>query len=114
MTALFIPAIREPNGDGSSVAAVDREQRYSRFEAQFADCDVILVEGDLQTTAPRIEVWRIAVAEHPYAAEDRLISALISDDAATGVACDRILRSDIQAIANFVLTATVDLASAEP
>jgi molybdopterin-guanine dinucleotide biosynthesis adapter protein len=104
MTALFIPAIREPNDDGSSGVAVDRERRYSRFEAQFADCDVILVEGDLQTTAPRLEVWRMAVAEHPYAAEDQQISALISDDVPTGVTRDRIPRSDIQAIGDFVLT----------
>jgi molybdopterin-guanine dinucleotide biosynthesis protein MobB len=103
MTALFIPAVREPNDDGSSGVAVDRELRYTRFETQFADCDVILVEGDLHTLAPRLEVWRKAVAEHPYVAEDRLISALISDDVPTGVACDRIRRSDIHSIADFVL-----------
>ena len=70
MTAVFIPTDGLESGDG----------RYARFEAQFADCDLILVEGDLQSAAPRLEVWRSVVSERPYAFTDRGIAAVISDD----------------------------------
>ncbi len=70
MAAMFIPSSREDSG----------EQRYARFESLFADCRLILVEGDLQSPAPRLEVWRNVVSERPYAADDPRILAVISDD----------------------------------
>lgn len=54
--------------------------RYAAFEALFADCDVILVEGDSSTTASRVEVWRQAAAERPISASDDSILAVITDD----------------------------------
>lgn len=73
MTALFVPTDSAESGDG----------RYVRFETQFADCDLILVEGDLHSRATRLEVWRSAVSERPYAASDPDITAVISDDSAS-------------------------------
>jgi len=70
MAAMFIPSSREDSG----------EQRYARFESLFAECRLILVEGDLQSPAPRLEVWRSVVSERPYAADDPRILAVISDD----------------------------------
>lgn len=95
MTAVFIPVNRE-------LDTSNRESRYQRFETMFGDCALILVEGDLQTTAPRIEVWRSAVTELPYAAADSAIAAVVSDDS---LPCpgQRVPRSDIGAVADAVL-----------
>lgn len=93
MTAIFVPSVREERGD----------HRYEQFESQFGDCKVILVEGDLQATAPRIEVWRSVVSEKPYAADDRAILAVISDDATPGVECPVWPRGDIQQLAARIL-----------
>lgn len=95
MTAVFIPVNRE-------LDTTNRESRYQRFESMFGSCDLILVEGDLQTTAPRIEVWRSAVTELPYAAADSAIAAVVSDDSLP-CAGQRIPRSDISAVVAAVL-----------
>ena len=99
MTAVFVPTDGSESGDG----------RYLRFETQFADCDLILVEGDLQSTATRLEVWRSVISEQPYAATDRAIAAVISDDAASlceradGIEVPVWPRSDVGEIANQIL-----------
>ncbi len=93
MTALFSPVAREERG----------ESRYTQFEVQFADCDLILVEGDLQASAPRIEVWRSVASEAPYAANDSAIVAVVSDDAPQGVTCGVWRREDIGKIADNIL-----------
>lgn len=54
--------------------------RYTAFEAVFADCDLVLVEGDSTTTASKVEVWRRATDQPPLALEDSSIVAVISDD----------------------------------
>ncbi len=90
MTALFIPTKREERGD----------QRYSQFEVQFADCELILVEGDLHATAPRIEVWRSVVGEAPHAASDAAIVAVVSDDSPKGLNCPVWSRADVGKIAD--------------
>lgn len=95
MTALFLPIDREQT-------VCNRESRYRAFEVLFADCHLILVEGDLQTTAPRMEVWRAAVTEQPYAAEDSLIVAVVTDDELRCPAT-RISRLRIDLIADFLL-----------
>ena len=53
---------------------------YSGFAPLFADCDVVLVEGDIQTPADKLEVWRADVGSPPLAAEDPSILAVITDD----------------------------------
>ena len=94
MTAMFFPADREERGD----------HRYSRFESMFADCDLILVEGDLQAEAPRIEVWRSATSERPFAADDTAIVAVVSDDPVTGTGCPVWLRHPVSEVADRLLT----------
>lgn len=93
MTAIFVPAEREERG----------EHRYEQFESQFNDCDLILVEGDLQTTAPRFEVWRATVTERPYAADNVAIQAVISDDPVDGNSCSVLARADVSKIADRIL-----------
>ncbi len=93
MTAIFVPGERETRG----------EHRYEQFESQFENCDLILVEGDLQTTALRFEVWRAAVTERPYAADDAAIQAVISDDPVNGISCSVLARADVSSIADRIL-----------
>jgi len=93
MAAMFLPSSREDSG----------ERRYERFEALFSDCRLILVEGDLQSSAPRLEVWRNIVSERPYAATDCDIMAVISDDSVPQVDCPVWPRSNLSQIADRVL-----------
>lgn len=60
------------------------EARYAALEAAFADCDLVLVEGDLATKATKVEVWRRAVQEPPYATTVSGITAVITDDQIEG------------------------------
>ena len=93
MTAMFFPTDRKGQGD----------HRYAQFESLFADCDLILVEGDLQAEAPRIEVWRNAVSERPYAAVDSAIVAVVSDDPVPGIRCPVWLRHPVSDVADRLL-----------
>ena len=69
MTAVFRPT--EDEGD---------EHEYERIGHMFADCDLVLVEGDSKASAPRLEVWRAASGSVLYAATDQTIAAVITDD----------------------------------
>lgn len=69
MTAAFVPVARDE----------DEATRYARFNVMFNDCDMILVEGDLNTAAKKLEVWRDIVAEPPYAQTNDTISGVVSD-----------------------------------
>jgi molybdopterin-guanine dinucleotide biosynthesis protein B len=89
MTAMFIPGDREAAGD----------DRYAAFRSMFATCDLIIVEGDLQARATKLEVWRREMAEPPYAVSDPTISAVISDDAVQGVTCALWKRTPIEDVA---------------
>lgn len=70
MMAAFVPSDR----------AEQDESGYAKLAQVFAGCDLLLVEGDLHTDGDRIEVWRSAVTEPPYAQQDNHILAVISDD----------------------------------
>jgi molybdopterin-guanine dinucleotide biosynthesis protein MobB len=70
MAAIFRPGAR----------ADDEARRYACFAAAMAGCDLVIVEGDSQTRAARVEVWRAAVGSAPLAASDAGIAAVISDD----------------------------------
>ena len=93
MTAMFFPADREERG----------EHRYERFESLFVDCRIIIVEGDLQAKAPRLEVWRGIVSERPYAADDPSIIAVISDDLVNEVECFVWARRDVAGLADRIM-----------
>ena len=93
MTAAFIPTDREEMG----------QHRYAAFESVFANFDLILVEGDLQTNAPRIEVWRSVVSERPYAADDLKIVAVVSDESPPDIACPLWPRIEISGLADKIL-----------
>ncbi|MCA9153113.1 MAG: molybdopterin-guanine dinucleotide biosynthesis protein B, partial [Planctomycetales bacterium] len=73
LTAVFVPRDRSLHSD-------DREMRYRTLDSAFSGCDVVLVEGDLHTTAPRVEVWRKEITEQPYATKEAGIAVVVSDD----------------------------------
>ncbi len=68
-TAIFCRT--EPSGEG---------KRYDQMAPMFESCDLVLVEGDSQSSATRVEVWRVEVGAPPYAASDATIRALITGD----------------------------------
>ncbi len=70
LVAVFQPI----STDGETV------DRYAVLAPSFATCDLVLVEGDSQTTATKVEVWRAATTFEPLANEDQTISAVITDD----------------------------------
>lgn len=57
------------------------DDRYAPFEPMFDRCDLVIVEGDTQTSAAKIEVWRACQNDSPLAAADADILALVTDDA---------------------------------
>ena len=77
---------------------------YTTLAPMFADCDLVIVEGNADTTATKIEVWRKAVAPKPLAADRADIHALVTDDpvdAAISVPVYR--RNDVNAVVEHIL-----------
>jgi molybdopterin-guanine dinucleotide biosynthesis protein B len=93
MQAMFVPIDRTLQG----------EQKYELFMRQFSDCDLLIVEGDLQARAPRFEVWRSSCGEAPYSAGDPGIQAVVSDDPVTGVSCPIHPRHDVAGLASVLV-----------
>lgn len=54
--------------------------KYEQFDAMMNDCDLVLVEGDTQTSAPKIEVFRLENGREPIAASASDIHAIVTDD----------------------------------
>ena len=80
----------------------DTINRYQQFTPIFSDCDLLLVEGHYQTTAPKLEVWRSEVIEEPLAKSDTSIIAVISDEQLE-LTTPIWSRSDITALAEKIL-----------
>ncbi|MCA9267760.1 MAG: molybdopterin-guanine dinucleotide biosynthesis protein B [Planctomycetales bacterium] len=77
--------------------------RYERMLAAFGGCDLVLVEGDSQTDAPKIEVWRAVSQAPPLAADDPSITAIVTDDDGHGLPIDALPRSDVAGLAAWIL-----------
>ncbi len=92
VTAVFQPA-SEPNMN------VDR---YSAIMPMFDQCDLLLVEGDFQTEAPKIEVWRTATHKQPMAMHGCSVLAIVTDDP-INIRVPRRSRSDVARLARWVL-----------
>jgi molybdopterin-guanine dinucleotide biosynthesis adapter protein len=76
--------------------------RYGVFSRAFAHCELIVVEGDSQTTAPKIEVWRKELGSPPLAVGDKSILAIVSDDVVS-ISTNVLPRSDIHGLAEWIL-----------
>lgn len=100
ITALFIPADRAGQSDND---------RYEAFESAFRNCQLILVEGDQHTAAPRIEVWREPCGQPPIAADDSAVIALITDSQPPAtVNCTVLPRHPLDAVLNLILKQVPD------
>ena len=80
----------------------DAPGRYDAIAPMFTQCDLVLVEGHSQTTAPKVEVWRAANDKPPMASSDSSILAVITDDA-VDVAAPVLPRSDVASVAERLL-----------
>ena len=74
---------------------------YQQFTNLTANCDLILVEGDQQTEAAKIEVWRADVGPAPLAAADDSILAVVSDDPVPST-CHVYPRSDLSRLVSAI------------
>ena len=75
---------------------------YAQLAPWFADCDLVLVEGDIETPARKVEVWRAAVGTPCLAPEYSQIVAVVSDDV-PAVAVPVWPRSDVAGLADRIL-----------
>ena len=80
----------------------EETDRYGEFDSMFADCDLVLVEGDSQTAAAKIEVWRSELGSQPLAESDASVLAVVTDDAPLAQ-LTTLPRSNIPALAKWVL-----------
>jgi molybdopterin-guanine dinucleotide biosynthesis protein MobB len=81
----------------------DRMAAIDKLEPMFSDCDLVLVEGQQQADAVKIEVWREASGQSPLALELSGVVAVVTDDRPVGVTCPIWSRSELSMIADRVL-----------
>ena len=79
-----------------------RDQRYASFDPMFAECNLVIVEGDSQTKEPKIKVWRKSLGTPPLAENDASIAAVVTDDELQ-IAATVWARSDVAALAKKIL-----------
>ena len=79
------------------------EDRYAELALLYSSCDIVLVEGNLQTNGLKIEVWRAAASDQPIAVENPSIAAIVTDDPVE-VAAPVWKRSDVASLAEHLLT----------
>jgi molybdopterin-guanine dinucleotide biosynthesis protein B len=93
MSAIFVPVEHAPRDD----------HRYAMFAPQFAGYDLVIVEGDSQTAAPKIEVWRAELDTEPIAASDASILAVVTDDPLT-INVPRLSRAAVGDLADWIVS----------
>lgn len=96
MAAVFCPA--DPDETISS--------RYDIFESTFEarNVDIVLVEGDTKTSAPKLEVWQEANQSAPIAPTVENVLAVVTDDA-IDLSLPVLSRVNLAAVADFILSA---------
>lgn len=91
------------NLTGVFMKPADGRHEYERLAPLYADCAIVIVEGDLEGPGPKVEVWRAGVSKTPLVAERKDIVALVTDDPVeVGVPVFR--RDDLKGVADFVLS----------
>jgi molybdopterin-guanine dinucleotide biosynthesis protein MobB len=82
---------------------------YEALEGVYGALDLVLVEGDVETDAPKVEVWRAVFGAPPLASNVPGVRALVSDDA-VDVGLPVWPRRDVAQLASLI----VDLAREDP
>ncbi len=93
MNAVFWPNEGSAGGD----------ERYDRFASMFSECRLVVVEGDTQTKAPKIEVWRAKCGPQPMGDQLSNVIGLVTDDEAE-TSYPVLARTDVAAIADFIVS----------
>jgi molybdopterin-guanine dinucleotide biosynthesis adapter protein len=73
LSAVFLPV----NG------AADSEDRYNEIAPLYSDCDLVIVEGNVAATAPKIEVWREELGTDPIYQNDPGVEVVVTDASLT-------------------------------
>ncbi len=98
MSAAFWPNEEVPETDQPA----QTEARYQEFEPVFSNCDLVIVEGDTQTKAPKLEVWRAVMESSSKADELENVRAIITDDSGT-FHLPTVPRADVPAVASLII-----------
>jgi len=88
--------------DSGGIRGPVGDDRYRQFEPAFSDCDLVIVEGDTMTAAPKLEVWRAERGTELLAESLTNVLAIISDDS-PATQLPIVARKSITAVADFVL-----------
>jgi molybdopterin-guanine dinucleotide biosynthesis adapter protein len=86
----------------SEESHLDPDGRYCSFSWAFADCDILLVEGDTQTDAFKLEVWRAVNDTPPIAGRVNNVLAIVTDDRIE-TPLPILARANVAAVADFIL-----------
>ena len=84
----------------------DGRDEYERLEPLFADCQIVLVEGDIEAAGVKVEVWRAEKSPACLAAERADILAVVSDDR-PDVSVPVWARNDVPYLADKVLSLAI-------
>jgi molybdopterin-guanine dinucleotide biosynthesis protein MobB len=98
MSAIFIPT--------PEVRPAEQDH-YAMLAPMFIQCNLVLVEGDSQTTAPKIEVWRSSFGAPPLAEGDPLIAAIVTDDKVP-FARHVLSRSNVAGLTDWIISKFLD------
>ncbi|MBM4060955.1 MAG: molybdopterin-guanine dinucleotide biosynthesis protein B [Planctomycetes bacterium] len=79
-----------------------REDPYLALRPAFDDCDLVLIEGDVEGPGPKVEVWRALVGSPPLASERADIVGVVTDDE-VHVPVPTWSRRDVPALADLVV-----------
>ncbi len=93
MNAIFWPQVKNDDADLQS-----SPEKYQQFDSMMNGCDIVLVEGDSKTTAPKLEVFRAANGSQPMAMSNTTIHAVVTDDPIDEAVTAIWNRSDLNAI----------------
>jgi molybdopterin-guanine dinucleotide biosynthesis adapter protein len=81
------------------------ESAYALLERHYEGCDLVLVEGGLDSVAPKVEVWRRVMGNSPIARERDDVVALITDDS-IDINIPRWPRSNVRELADRIVALT--------
>jgi molybdopterin-guanine dinucleotide biosynthesis protein MobB len=96
-------ALITPSLLGLFLSTVDQQDPYALLAPMFNDCDLVIVEGNTDADAPKLEVWRRDVCPTPLAATVPGIKVIVTDDPIDGVPVPCCRRSEISAVVGYVL-----------
>ena len=81
----------------------EREPTLEELVRRMSPADLLLVEGFKHYTHPKIEVYRPSLGKPLLHPEDPSVVAIASDEMMPGLSLPWLPRSDISAVATFIL-----------